>query len=155
MPLGRCRSLLQRLQARTSGGPWWPKNPKGKADTRKDQEIADLKKKLAKHEAAEAGMEVDEDDFMPEEPKEDTAALTKKLEQNNNCLKMLKAMHDLDEAYIQRVAGKINEIKARLEAAQPASQRLSALEKSQNQRKNIRTSENVKSTKGKLTFKTS
>ena len=75
-------------------------------------------------------MDIDEDDFMPEEPKEDAAALTKKLEQNNNCLKMLKAMDEPDEAAIQRVAGKINEIKARLGAAQPVSQRLSALEKS-------------------------
>ena len=52
-------------------------------------------------------------------------------------------------SYIQRVTGKIDEIKARLEAAQPVSQRLSALEKSQNQRKVIRTSKSDKFAKRK------
>ena len=72
-----------------------------------------------------------------------------KLEQNKNCLQMLKAMDEPDEAYIQRVAGKINEIKARLEAAQPVSQRLSALETFQNQRNVIRSSKNKKIDKRK------
>ena len=93
--------------------------------------------------------DIDEDNFIQEEPKEDTAALTKKLEQNKNCLQMLKAMDERDEAYIQRVTGKIAEIKGRLEAAQPVSQRLSALEKAQNQRKVIRTSKNDKIEKRK------